>query len=103
VSATPKANTAGDWIKKWGLWILLAIVVILVVCAKLFPSNGSKPKILQAAKDGAKKLKDAAEAKLEEHTSEMKAREEELEEIKAITDEEERLKRLAEFANRRST
>lgn len=101
MSATPKANTAGDWLKKWGLWILLGLAVALVVLAKLFPSNGSKPKILQAAKDGAQKLKDAAEEKLDAHTAEMEKREEELEEIQAITDEEERLRRLAEFANRR--
>jgi flagellar biosynthesis/type III secretory pathway M-ring protein FliF/YscJ len=96
-----KANRASDWLKRWGLWILLGLALLLVVLAWLLPSDGRKPKLLQEAKDGAKKLKDAAEEKLDALTEEMDKREAELAGIEKIDDEEERLRRLAEFANRR--
>ena len=95
------ANSFGSWFKRWGLWILLGAALLLYIVTRLFPSNGNKPKILQEAKDQAKKLKDQASKQLQEHTEKMDAKVVELDEIKKISDEEERLKRLADFANRR--
>jgi flagellar biosynthesis/type III secretory pathway M-ring protein FliF/YscJ len=96
-----KANKTSDWLKRWGLWILLGLAALLVILCAVLPSNGSKPKLLQEAKDGAKKLKEKAEADLESVKKEMEEREKELAEIESIEDEAERLEKLAEFANRR--
>jgi hypothetical protein len=95
------ANTVGSWFKRWGLWLLLGLAVVLVIIAKLLPSNGSKPEILQKAKDEVQGLKDQAKKELDEHKAKMKANEDELARIKAIEDEEARLKALAEFADSR--
>lgn len=96
-----KANRASDWLKRWGLWILLGLAALLVLLTWILPSNGTKPKLLQDAKDGAQKLKDSAAADLERVRLEMEEREKELARIKAIQDEKTRLEKLAEFANRR--
>ena len=86
---------------KWGLLILLVLVGIVWVMSRILPTKGGKPKLLQDAKDGADKLKEAFSEKLEAHNAAMAAEKTELEEIKAIEDEEERLRRLADFANRK--
>lgn len=96
-----KANKASDWFRRWGLWLLVALAVLLVILAAVLPSNGKKPKLLQEAKEGAERFKEKAE---EEHAAlkkKMDERRDELAEIEKIEDEEERLSRLAEFANRR--
>lgn len=96
-----KANRTSDWLKRWGLWVLLALAVLLVVLVWLFPSDGRKPKLLQEAKDGAEKLKKKASEKLDVLTEKMEKREAELADIEEIDDEDERLAALADFANRR--
>ena len=97
------ANTWGDWLKRYWVWILVGVALLCVMFAALFPTGDKGAlKILKDAEDKAKKLKDEKEQELAEITKEMDARVDELMEIKAIEDEDERLKRLAEFANRRS-
>jgi Sec-independent protein translocase protein TatA len=97
-----KANTTGAWLKKWGLWILLGLVVVLVVLSKILPSNkGGKPEILADAKKKLDEVKASVSAELKAHNEKMDANKKELDRIKAIADEDERLKALADFANSR--
>lgn len=102
VTPRPKANSAWDWLKRWGLWILLGLGVVLAAFCWLLPtSKKGRPEILQKAKDGARELKDEQRVVLQKHEHAMAAREKELETIEEIDDERERLEALAAFANRR--
>lgn len=96
-----KANTASDWLKKWGLWILLGIALVIFIIAKFIPAPKSKDATLRQAKDEAERLKNEVSKELEKHTKEMSNRKAELEQIKAIEDEDARLNALADFANKR--
>lgn len=96
-----RANTFGSWVRRWGLWILLALAVGLYIVIKILPKPKDKRKLLHEAREVAEEFKLKAEADLREHTAKMDARKEELAEIKRIDDEQERLRRLADFANRR--
>jgi ABC-type multidrug transport system fused ATPase/permease subunit len=95
------ANPITAWLKRWGLWILLGLAVVLYLLTRLLPSPKGKPELVQEAKDGAAKLKEEAAKASDELAKKMAENKKELEEIKAIADEKERLRRLAEFANRR--
>jgi len=97
-----KANSASDFLKRWGLLILLGIAVAVGALCWLFPvSRKGKPQILKEAQDAAAALKDRAATELKEHEHRMAARRKELEMIGTIKDEDDRLKALASFANRR--
>lgn len=98
---TVKANTVWDWLKKWGLWILLALAFLLFILSKLLPSPKGKPEVLQKAKEQATDIKNAASQALEKHNLEMEMRKDELAKIQTIHDEKARLQALADFANRR--
>lgn len=95
-----RANSFWDWIRRWGLWILLGLAALSFLVIKLLPKPKSRKSILRSAEEGAKEEKDKAKKKLEDHREMMESRVTELKDIKAIEDEEERLKRLADFANR---
>jgi len=96
-----RANGFWDWMKRWGLWILVVLAGLLYLLAKLLPRRSKRDLFVQA-KQQAGELKDQAVKKLGELKSEMKARRTELNDIKGIDDEAERLQALAEFANKRS-
>jgi DNA-binding protein H-NS len=94
------ANPIGDWFKRWGIWILLALAAIAFIAMKLIPAPKGAVKIVDEAREATQKLKDQ---KAEEHaaiTKQMEERVTELVKIKEIPDEEKRLAALAEFANR---
>jgi len=95
------ANTTMDWLKRWGLWILIGLAVVLWLLAKLLPSPKGKPEILQKAKEEAQAIKDNLAKELKEHAGQMQANHDELERIKKIQNEAERLKALADFANKK--
>ena len=95
-----RANTFWDWMKRWGLWILVVLAGALYLLVKLLPRRSKRDLFVQA-KQQAGELKDQATKKLGELKSEMKDRRKELDGIKEIDDEAERLKALADFANRR--
>ena len=86
--------------RRWGLWILLALAVVAYLIVKLLPRR-SKRDLFIRAKEEAGRLKDETAKKLDRLKSEMADRRHELAEIKTIDDEAERLKALADFANRR--
>ena len=96
-----KANSTWAWIKKYGLWILIGLGVVLYLIVRFLPSDGKKPAILEKAKKKSKELKAGAVKELKALDAKMEKNRKELEEIKAVEDEDERLKRLADFANRR--
>ena len=98
--ARTSANTAWDWIRRWGLWILLLLGVVLAALVWLLPTRRGKPKILEQAKDGADAIRERAHKELVSHEHKMAARRKELEAITAIEEEDARLKALADFANR---
>lgn len=95
-----KANTAKHWFKRYGLWILIGLALIIFIISRIIPSPKGKPEILKKAKEEAAKAKDAATKALEEHNKAMAERKAELENIKAMSDEEARLQALADFANK---
>jgi flagellar biosynthesis/type III secretory pathway M-ring protein FliF/YscJ len=95
------ANSVWTWLKKFGLWILAGLAVLLWLISKLIPTVKGKPEILQKAKEQATAAKTGATEEIKKLDEKMEGNRKELEEIKAIKDEEERLKRLAEFANKR--
>lgn len=97
-----KANTLKDWLKKYSLWLLLGLVILIWALSMLIPSPSTKESTLKKAKKAISDIKDTTKKNLDEHNKKMKANKQELDAIKAIPDEKERLQKLADFANRQS-
>jgi len=98
------ANSIWTWLKKYWLYIVLGLLLVLYVITRILPGGRdeeAKKKTLAKIKQGAEKIKKKHDEAIKKHNDEMKKKREELDEIKAIEDEDERMAKLAEFANRR--
>jgi hypothetical protein len=93
------ANTFWDWMRRWGLWILLALAIVAYMIARLLPWRNKRDLFIRAREE-AGRLRDETALKLDKIRAEMEDRRHELAEIKSIGDEAIRLKALADFANR---
>ncbi len=99
--ARPRANTAGEWMRRWWWVLLLAGLALLIVLVELSVRlQGKRADDVVSARARLEAAREETEAKLEELSAEMSARRDELDRIEAIPNERERLEKLAEFANR---
>jgi len=94
------ANSFCDWVRRWGLWILLILAAGLYLLTRILPRKSKRDLFVQAKREAAR-LKDAAETKYQKLSREMRQRRKELDGIKAIPDEATRLHALSMFSNRR--
>lgn len=94
------ANPIADWLKRWGLLILVGLAAGLYLLLKFLPFKTGAIKALDESRAAAAGLKDEKTAALATITKQMDERAAELKTIQAIPDEAERLKALSDFANR---
>ena len=95
---TMKANTLGDWVRRYWLWILVVGVLLLFGVVYMLPSLRRSERDSLLGKVRA--LRDETSEKLWDHKVAMADRQNELDEINAIPIERVRLKALADYANR---
>jgi len=95
------ANTVKTWLKRYLLWILLALAAGLFILSKLLPTLKRRPELFYQAREKARELRDKAIEDVADLTEDMRARREELDKIKRIADPRMRMVRLALFASRK--